>query len=140
MLIEQSLYQFVLLCFIKTNHLTIILNSLQCTLQLFLRKLILSHGSDNIGIDRYNLYIHSGQLPSSNNTFSPQVFSVVHVTRSLVLCVCYVDYCLSFCPFFGHCVVCWYPLVSSNFSYISSKYIYFNFRVNFIHCCSFQLL
>jgi hypothetical protein len=39
------------------------------------------------------------------------------VTRS-VLCVCFVDRCLSFCPFsFGHCVVCpssiygfWLPL------------------------------
>jgi hypothetical protein len=38
---------------------------------------------------------------------SPPVFSGVHVTRSLVLCVCFVDHCLSFCPFsFGHCVVC----------------------------------
>jgi hypothetical protein len=29
------------------------------------------------------------------------------VTRSLVLCVCFVDQCFSFCTFsFGHCVVC----------------------------------
>ena len=49
---------------------------------------------------------------------SPPVFSVVCVTWSLVLCVCFVDRCLSFCPFsFGHCVVCsfsiygfWLPL------------------------------
>ena len=35
------------------------------------------------------------------------VFSGVRVTRSLVLCVCFVDHCLSFCPFtFDHCVVC----------------------------------
>jgi hypothetical protein len=42
----------------------------------------------------------------------------VRVTRSLVLCLCFVDRCLSFCPFsFGHCVVCfssiygfWLPL------------------------------
>jgi hypothetical protein len=33
----------------------------------------------------------------------------VCVTRSLVLCVCFVDRCLSFCTFpFGHCVVCSY--------------------------------
>ena len=46
------------------------------------------------------------------------VFSGVRVTRSLVLCVCFVDRCLSFCLFsFGHCVVCsssiygfWLPL------------------------------
>ena len=32
----------------------------------------------------------------------------VHVTRPLVLCVCFVDHCLSFCTFsFSHCVV--YP-------------------------------
>ena len=38
---------------------------------------------------------------------SPTVFNGVRVTRSLVLCGCFVDRCLSFCPFsFGHCVVC----------------------------------
>ena len=38
---------------------------------------------------------------------SPPVFSGVHVARSLVLYVCFVDRCLSFCTFsFGHCVVC----------------------------------
>jgi predicted nucleic acid-binding Zn ribbon protein len=49
---------------------------------------------------------------------SPPVFSGVRVTRSLVLYVCLVDHCLSFCTFsFGHCVVCsssiyrlWLPL------------------------------
>jgi hypothetical protein len=35
------------------------------------------------------------------------VFSEVRVTRTLVLCVCFVDRCFSFCTFsFGHCVVC----------------------------------
>jgi hypothetical protein len=38
---------------------------------------------------------------------SPPVFSGVRVTRSLVLCVCFVDRCLSVFPFsFGHCSVC----------------------------------
>ena len=38
---------------------------------------------------------------------SPPVFSGVRVTRSLVLYVCFVYRCLSFCTFsFGHCVVC----------------------------------
>ena len=38
---------------------------------------------------------------------SPSVFSGIRVTRSLVLYVCFVDRCLSFCTFsFGHCVVC----------------------------------
>ena len=41
---------------------------------------------------------------------SPPVFSGVHVIWSLVLCVCFVERCLSFCIFcFGHCVVC--PLI-----------------------------
>ena len=55
---------------------------------------------------------------------SPPVFSGVRVTRSLVLCVCFVDHCFSFCAFtFGHCVVCSSvrilitPLVYSNSSY-----------------------
>jgi hypothetical protein len=55
--------------------------------------------------------------PSGAPEFTP-VFSGVHVTRSLVLYVCFVDRCLSFCTFsFGHCVVCsssiyelWLPL------------------------------
>ena len=38
---------------------------------------------------------------------SPPVFSGVCVSRFLVLCVCFVDRCLSFCTSsFGHCVVC----------------------------------
>ena len=38
---------------------------------------------------------------------SPLGFSGVRVTRSLVLCVCFVDRCLFFYTFsFGHCVVC----------------------------------
>jgi hypothetical protein len=37
----------------------------------------------------------------------PPDFSRVRVTRSLVLYICFVDRCLSFCTFsFGHCVVC----------------------------------
>ena len=49
---------------------------------------------------------------------SSPVFSGVRVTRCLVLCVCLVDRCLSFCTFsFGHWFVCssslcgfWLPL------------------------------
>ena len=38
---------------------------------------------------------------------APPVFSGVHVTRSLVLCVCFIDRCLSLCTFtFGHWVAC----------------------------------
>ena len=52
------------------------------------------------------------------NMSSPPVFSGVRVTRSIVLCVCFVYRWLSFCTFsFAHCVVCssstygfWLPL------------------------------
>ena len=55
-------------------------------------------------------------LPEHLST--PPGFSEVCVARSLVLCVCFVDRCLSFCTFsFDHCVVCsssiygfWLPL------------------------------
>ena len=55
--------------------------------------------------------------PSGTPEFTPG-FSGVRVTWSLVLCVCFVDSCLSCCPFsFIHCVVCpsslygfWLPL------------------------------
>ena len=47
----------------------------------------------------------SRTLPEHSS--SPPVFSGVRVIRSLVLCVYFVDRCLSFCSFsFGHCVVC----------------------------------
>ncbi len=37
--------------------------------------------------------------------------SGVRLTRALVLCVCFVDRCLSFCPFsFGHCAICSYSI------------------------------
>jgi len=57
-------------------------------------------------------------LTIPEHLISPPVFSGVSVTRSLVLCICFVDCCLSFCTFsFGHCVVCpssmygfWLPL------------------------------
>ena len=42
--------------------------------------------------------------PSGAPEFNP-VFSGVRVTRFLVSCVCFIDRCLSFCPF-SFCVVC----------------------------------
>jgi len=48
---------------------------------------------------------------------SPPIISGVGVTPVLVLCVCFVDRCFSFCTFsFGNCVDCpsiygfWLPL------------------------------
>ena len=51
-----------------------------------------------VELELLTLLEHLGSLP---------VYSGVRVTRSLVLYVCFVDHCLSFCTFsFGHCVVC----------------------------------
>jgi hypothetical protein len=57
---------------------------------------------------RYCIFHVKQELPTlPENLSSPPVFSGVHVTRSLVLYVCFVDRCLSFCSFsFGHCIVC----------------------------------
>ena len=46
-------------------------------------------------------------LTLPEHLISPTVLSGVRVTGSLVLCVCFVDRCLSLCSFsFGHSVVC----------------------------------
>jgi hypothetical protein len=39
------------------------------------------------------------RLDIEQHMSSPSVFSGVRVTRSFVSCVCFVDRCLSFCPF-----------------------------------------
>ena len=68
----------------------------------------------------------------SKNLSSPPIFNGVRVTRSLVLCVCFLDRCLFFCPFsFGHFVVCsssiyrfWLPLcIFKLFLWICRKFI-----------------
>jgi hypothetical protein len=49
--------------------------------------------------------------PHVADTSSSPVFSGVRVARYMVLCVCFVDRCLSFCPFsFDHCVVSPYSI------------------------------
>jgi hypothetical protein len=57
--------------------------------------------------------------PSGAPVFTP-VFSEVRVTRFLVLCVCFIDRCLAFCPLFFLCSLSFFnlrilitPLVSS---------------------------
>ena len=65
----------------------------------------------------FHWYVEQELLTLPEHLSSPPVFSGVSVTWSLGLYVCFVDRCLSFCPFsFGHCVVCpsiygfWLPL------------------------------
>ena len=62
--------------------------------------------------------VEQEQLTLPGHLSTPTVFGGVRVARSLVLCVCFVDRCLSFRTFsFGNCVVCsssiygfWLPL------------------------------
>jgi len=70
-----------------------------------------------------------------NNLSHSDTFSGVLVTRSLVLCVCFVDRCLSFCVFFFWPLCCLFffdirilitPLVSSNSSYKIIHAMYIN--------------
>jgi hypothetical protein len=52
-------------------------------------------------------HVEQELLTIPKHVSSLPVFSGVHVTRSLVLCVCFVDRCLSFFTFsFDLCVVC----------------------------------
>jgi hypothetical protein len=54
----------------------------------------------------YN-WIGNKFLQLTSTWVHPRFLVGVRVTRSLVLYVCFVDRCLSFCTFsFGHCVVC----------------------------------
>jgi hypothetical protein len=64
------------------------------------------------------ILVEQERLTLPEHLSSPPGLSGVRVTRFLVLYVCFVDRCLSFCTFyFGHCVVCsssiygfWLPL------------------------------
>jgi hypothetical protein len=52
------------------------------------------------------ILVQTCSLPLSRDRVAP-VFSGVRVTRSVILCVCFVDRCLSFWPLSsGHCAVC----------------------------------
>jgi hypothetical protein len=56
-----------------------------------------------------NCYKKSLKIPKeqSESVYRRRTDKTMDKTRSLVLYVCFVDHCLSFCPFyFGHCVVC----------------------------------
>jgi hypothetical protein len=80
--------------------------------------------------------VEQGLLTLPEHLSSPPVLSEISVTISLVLCVCFVDRCLSFCTFsFGHCVVCsssiygfWLPLWYLQTLLTSVIYQYFLWR------------
>jgi hypothetical protein len=80
---------------------------------------------------RVSLVEHE-QLTLPEHLSSPPIWSGGRVTRSLVLCVCFVDRCLSFCTFsFGHYVVCssqwenWNNLFCRKVSFLTAPHCQF---------------
>ena len=60
---------------------------------------------------------------------SPPVFSWIRVTRTLVLCVCFVDRCMSVCPFFRLAIVLFDLLRYTDFDYPFGIFkLFYNFR------------
>jgi hypothetical protein len=63
------------------------------------------------------------ELPTLPEHMDSPMVLVVRVTRSLVLCVCFVDRFLSFCTFsFGHCVVYFLRYADSNYPFCIFKF------------------
>jgi hypothetical protein len=92
------------------------------------QSLVITRLTQFLHLEKNNVYSFTRGFPIDPSVYSlftlpehlslPSDFSGVRVTRSLVLCACFVDRCLSFRTFsFGHCVVCsssiygfWLPL------------------------------
>ena len=71
-------------------------------------------------------------LPS--HLSSPPVFSWIRVTRTLVLCVCFVDRCLSVCTFFLLAIVLFDLLRYTDFDYPFGIFkLFYNFRTIVIY-------
>jgi len=106
-------------------HLMFILGSVSCNFVVHAHKYV--HSSklfcDFLAIPRGKTFF---LFAFSNRMCSPPVFIGVRVTRSLVLWVCFIDRCLSFCTFsFGHCVV--------HFRYTDSDYPFGIFKLFLQH-------
>ena len=68
------------------------------------------------------------------------VFNGVRVTRSIVLCVCCVDRCLSFCPFsLFHCVFCSSSIYGFWLPYWYLQTILVEVWIFISICCSFKI-
>jgi len=67
----------------------------------------LNNWQDKTVLTRRVPLVEQELLTLQDHLSSSPVFSGVRVTQSLILCVWFVDRCLSFCRFsFGHCVFC----------------------------------
>ena len=81
--------------------------------------------------DRHETKLPMDQgLPNlPEHLISHLLFSGVRVARSLVLCVCLVDRCLSFCPFcFGHCLSVLLRFMDSDYLFDIFKFFLINAR------------
>jgi hypothetical protein len=79
-------------------------------------------------LTRWMPLVEQKLLTLPDNLSSLPAFSGVRVTRYLVLCVCFVDLCLSFCTLsIDHCVLCsliywfWLPLWYMYIFFVSSN-------------------
>jgi len=83
-----------------------------------------THYGSRSGLPYYNLnssLIHRA-LQTATNSDEVLYRNNIRVTRFLVLCVCFVDRCLSFCTFsFGHCVVCYSSNTDSDYPFVIFK-------------------
>jgi hypothetical protein len=70
--------------------------------------------------------------PSGAPDFTP-VFSGVRVTRSLLVCVCFVDHCLSFCTFFLTIVLSVLQFTDSDYPFGIFK-LFLNYLMNSYMC------
>ena len=120
------------------NNILSHINCFQLTLHISLHEFTNDHGCVPLAVDTSRSFPHSWlitglvtrltrrvslveqeQLTVPDYLSPSPVFSGVRVTRFSVLCVCFDDRCLSFCPFsLGRCIVCfssiygfWLPLL-----------------------------
>ena len=65
----------------------------------------------DVSLQSENIIFNTISIKSFSWLSKIRVFSGLRVTRSLVLCICFVDRCLSFCTVsFGHCVVFFFSI------------------------------
>ena len=105
---------YLLTTFLYWSHVaskwSYVINMSTCIVTIYLKGLLIRKGLITGFLTRLTRrvpLVEQELLTLPEHQSSPPVFSGVRVTRSLVLYVCFVDRCLSFCTFsFGHCVVC----------------------------------
>ena len=80
--------------------------------------------------DKIQLGLATSEAGTAYLSRAPEFhLSGVRVTLSLVLCVCFVDRCLSFCTFsFGHCAVCSFLIYDSDYPFYIFSECWLNYH------------